>query len=176
MRSYILAIFIPLIVFAHRVDVYAEYYNGKIDVFGYFPDGTPAKNADVKLYSPDGKLLFEGKTDKSGRIEISPPKGVKKVKIVLYAGLGHKAETTLVLPNNQIAQSGEDNTNSQGEKTNANAQSGMKNTNKPLKGENPPPPHLKKEFTWREVFCGFGWILGIFGLLAFFKCRKTKSD
>ena len=174
MRRYILIALFPLIVFAHRVDVYAEYYGGKIDVFGYFPDGTPAKNADVKLYSPDGKLLFEGKTDKSGRIEIPPPKGVKEVKIVLYAGLGHKAETILVLPNNQTTtgklnnqttQSGEDKTNLQGEKTH----------NQPRKGENPPPPKLKPAFTWREVFCGFGWIFGIFGLLTFVKCRKTKS-
>ena len=174
MRRLLLLTFFPLLVFAHRVDVYAEYYGGKIDVFGYFSDGTPAKHADVKLYSPDGKLLFEGKTDQSGRIEIPPPKGVGKVKIVLYAGLGHKAETTLVLPNNQTTtgklnnqttQSGGKTTNLQGEKT----------YNQSQKGENPPPPKLKPAFTWREIFCGFGWILGIFGLLAFVKCGKTKS-
>ncbi|HIO41551.1 MAG TPA: hypothetical protein EYN34_01520 [Aquifex sp.] len=175
MKRLLLLTLFPLLVFAHRVDVYAEYYGGKIDVFGYFPDGTPAKNADVKLYSPDGKLLFEGKTDKSGRIEIPPPKGVGEVKIVLYAGLGHKAETTLVLPNNQTAKSGETETSTQSETEKTTPQKGEGNQSQPQRSENPPPPHLKREFTWREVFCGFGWILGIFGLLAFVKCRKTKS-
>ena len=175
MRRLLLLILFPLIVFAHRVNVYAEYYGGKIDVFGYFSDGTPAKHADVKLYSPDGKLLFEGKTDQSGRIEIPPPKGVNKVKIVLYAGLGHKAETTLVLPNIQIAKSEINNQTTQSEEGNNNLQV-EKNNNNPQNGENPPPPKLKPAFTWREIFCGFGWILGIFGLLAFLKCRQPKSS
>ena len=174
MRRYILIALFPLIVFAHRVDVYAEYYNGTIDIFGYFSDGTPAKGADVKLYSPEGKLLFEGKTDQNGRIEIPPPKGVKEVKIVLYGGLGHKAETTLVLPNNQTAKSGASNTSTQSEEKTTNLQ-GEEIHNQPQKGENPPPPKLKPAYTWREIFCGFGWIFGIFGLLAFVKCRKTKS-
>ena len=175
MKRLLLLTLFPLLVFAHRVDVYAEYYGGKIDVFGYFPDGTPAKHADVKLYSPDGKLLFEGKTDQSGRIEIPPPKGVSKVKIVLYAGLGHKAETTLALPNNQTTKSEINNQTTQSEEGNNNLQV-EKNNNNPQNGENPPPPKLKPAFTWREVFCGFGWILGIFGLLAFLKCRKPKSS
>jgi len=165
MKRLLLLTLFPLIVFAHRVDVYAEYYDGKIDIFGYFPDGTPARHADVKLYAPDGKLLFEGKTDQNGRIEIPPPKGVNEVKIVLYAGLGHKAETTLSLNSSSNPQ--EEGQNSQPAEANNRTATG--------KEENPPPPHLKPAFTWREVFCGFGWILGIFGLLAFFKCRNPRS-
>ena len=174
MRRYILIALFPLIVFAHRVDVYAEYYNGTIDVFGYFSDGTPAKGADVKLYSPGGKLLFEGKTDQNGRIEIPPPKGVGKVKIVLYAGLGHKAETTLSLPVQNSNHSGEVNNQSTQRVESENIPQKGETNNQPQGGENPPPPNLKPAFTWREVFCGFGWILGIFGLLAFFKCKCPK--
>jgi len=161
MKRVLLLFIFSLFVYAHRVDVYAEYYNGKIDVFGYFSDGTPTKNADVKIFSPDGKLLFEGKTDKSGRIEINPPKGVNQIKIVLYAGLGHKAETTLILKNPEVQSS-----QSRSEVV----------KNGTSKTENPPKPRLKESFTWRDIFCGFGWILGLFGILGFFKCRRKWEN
>jgi len=164
MRKFLILLLLPLLVYAHRVDVYAEYYNGKIDIFGYFSDGTPAKHADVKLYSPNGKLLFEGKTDQNGRLEVPPPKGVKEVKIVLYAGLGHKAETVLSLSNQTAQETASEVQTSKTERS-----------NQTQRGENPPKPHLKPAFTWKEIFCGFGWILGIFGLIGFLKCRKSNS-
>ncbi|RTZ58112.1 MAG: hypothetical protein DSZ31_06430 [Gammaproteobacteria bacterium] len=154
MKKFFLLMAFPLVIFAHRVDVYAEFNNGTLEIFGYFPDGTPAKGVDVKVFTPDGKLIYEGKTDQEGWLKIPLTQKVDKVKVVLYAGLGHKAQTTVVI--NSSPTNGGKTENSQ---------------NEPPKENFQPKP----SFGWKEIFCGLGWIFGIFGILNFvhgFKKRK----
>ena len=165
------AVLLPFLLFAHRVDIFTDIQNGQLEVWGYFSDGTPAKNADVKVYNSQGKLLFEGKTNKEGQLTWKLPQGVKSLKIVLYAGLGHKAEATLTVKNNIEPNQGESKTTSQQ----------MGNS----KSENPKPvtvhtlnPQSMEHTPWKKAFCGIGWILGIFGIwnfLYFRKKTKTKA-
>ena len=148
MRRFLLLVAFPLVIFAHRVDLYAEFNNGTLEVFGYFPDGTPAKGADVKVFTPDGELIYEGKTDQGGWLKIPLTRKVERVKVVLYACLGHKAQTTVVI-NPSAANGANQIKNTQSEPPRENFQS------------HPP-------FGWKEIFCGLGWIFGIFGILNFF--------
>jgi nickel transport protein len=157
MKKFLLLALFPLLTFAHRVDMYAEFNNGTLEVFGYFPDGTPARGAQVKVLTPDGKLLYEGKTDREGWLKIPLNPKVDKVKVVLYAGLGHEAHTTVTL--NPTPNKGE--TNNFQNKTSAEKF------------------HPKPSFGWKEIFCGLGWIFGIFGILNFvytLRVRKGKNS
>jgi nickel transport protein len=155
MKRFIPLLLFSLLSFAHRVDVYAEFNNGTLEVFGYFPDGTPARGAQVKVFTPDGKLLYEGKTDREGWLKIPLTPKVDRVKVVLYAGLGHETQTTVALnPNPTVGEESND-TRSQPR----------------AEGFHPQP-----SYGWKEIFCGLGWILGIFGILNLvygFKKRKT---
>ncbi len=160
----------PLIVLAHRVDLFVGEENGKLQVWSYYSDGTPAKGADIKIYSPDGKLLFEGKTDAEGKLVWEPPKGITEVKVVLYAGLGHKSETTYTFEEASLS---------------IPPQTGEAKTPEPQKGKNAEEPpegnsyqfHPKEEVDWSKIFCGIGWILGIFGILNLLNgLRKKKQN
>lgn len=57
---------------AHRMVM--AYQVGRIDIEVYFEDGTPARNAHVEVYKPDGSLYLEGETDDEGRFSFE--KGV----------------------------------------------------------------------------------------------------
>ena len=218
------------VVFAHKVSIFATEQNGKIDVYGYFSDGTPAKNSQVEVYDAlSGKLLLSGKTDSNGFFEFTPPQGVKELKIVLYSGLGHKAVTTYQLEGNSFqtttTQGKEKTTPSEGNITTTNLgtesikvpsnvekiqlilytadgkkeiftfkvggnqtltkveQKNVNQTAENSKSSNEQEELQKirqivnKEtaFPWAKVFCGIGWILGIFGILEFIYARRGKN-
>jgi len=160
----LLLIGVPLIVFAHRVDLFPNLEGNKLEIWGYFSDGTPAQGADVKIYSSNGSLIFEGKTDKEGHLIWQIPKGISKIKIVLYAGLGHKAETTVVINKNETALNGKTATTNTETKP-ASSTHEVANIGKP-----------KEHIPWFKAFCGVGWILGIFGLWNFFTTWRSKKS
>jgi nickel transport protein len=75
-----------------------------------FADGTPAKEAAVRIYRPDGSLYAEGKTNEKGIFYFKPATGEGNWKIVAeqaghaaqaeinLAGNGHKGEEISLLP------------------------------------------------------------------------------
>jgi len=83
--------FIPGIAFGHRVNVYAWVEGNRIYTEGYSSDGKPLKNANIKVYNSDKKLLLEGKTSNDGEFsfEVEEP---QDLLIVLDLGDGHRAE------------------------------------------------------------------------------------
>jgi nickel transport protein len=61
----------------------------------YFTDGTKCKNSIVEVFDEkSGTKLLEGKTDEEGKFSIKIPK-ITSLKLVLVAGMGHRAEFTL---------------------------------------------------------------------------------
>ena len=77
---------------AHRMVI--AYQVGRIDIKVYFEDGTPARNAHVEVYKPDGNLHLEGETDDEG--EFSFERGVMKGDWkVVVEGIGQSAEMSI---------------------------------------------------------------------------------
>ncbi len=65
-----------------------EFFENARGIRVYYEEGEPFSFAYYKIYSPDGKIFAEGKTDKMGRILFMPDrKG--KWKIEVDDGLGH---------------------------------------------------------------------------------------
>jgi hypothetical protein len=132
---------------AHRmlIDCMVEGETVLVDVF--FPDGRPAKNVKVEVYKPDDTLYISGETDEEGRFSFDA--GDKtQLKVTATGELGHKAEQELSLKKEKPLEDSEEAS--------------------PARGE----VKRRVAFPFREVFAGFGYILGVAGILMYLKGRS----
>ncbi len=59
-----------------------------------FSGGKKVKGGKIAVYNTNKKILLEGKTDNEGKFSFKVPEKTT-LKIVLYAGTGHRAEWTV---------------------------------------------------------------------------------
>ena len=83
---------------AHRVNVFAYVEGDKVWVEGYFSASVKAQDSSVDVFDSAGTKILEGKTDSKGiysfkLTDLPPVTG--DIKIVLDAGMGHKADFIL---------------------------------------------------------------------------------
>jgi nickel transport protein len=180
-KSFLLLFFPIFLTFAHKISAFIDYEAGKATVYTYFSDGTPAKNALVKVIDEkNNKVVLTGRTDQNGVFTFKVPYD-GKFKVEVDAELGHRAVAELVAGN----------TNSEHLQAGQKEQSTLNRTNKQsctlnedeirkLLREELKPIHqklleiqeqqLKVSFT--EILGGIGWIFGIFGLWCFLNRKK----
>ena len=79
---------------AHKVTVFAWVEGDTVYTESKFSGGKKVKNAIVEVYNAGGIKLLEGKTNDLGEFSFRPPKRTQ-MKIVLLAGMGHRAEWTV---------------------------------------------------------------------------------
>lgn len=102
MRKFILPILIIMWVskgYAHKVNVFAWVEGNRVFCEAYYADGSKVKNGKIEVFKKDGRKLLEGKTDDQGIFSFIVPEKTD-LKIVLYAGMGHRAETEI--PANEL--------------------------------------------------------------------------
>lgn len=86
----------PHSAFAHRVALFCYLEKGTLYGEGYFGRGDPVKNAKIEVYdTKDNTLIAETVTDNKGEFHLPLKKGVKEIKVVLSASMGHRAEYVL---------------------------------------------------------------------------------
>jgi len=84
-----LIILFPSPVSAHRVNVFAYVEDGRVYVEGYFMDGRGAGNSEVQVFDAhSGERLLTLRTDRDGKASFNIPKKTP-LRIVLNAGTGH---------------------------------------------------------------------------------------
>ena len=76
---------------ANPHNIYVDYRVGRIDIDIYFSGGTPAQNAVVTVYKPDGSLYVEGETNNEGEFSFEPTVMLGEWKVVAEHS-GHRAE------------------------------------------------------------------------------------
>jgi len=86
--------------FAHKVNVFAYVEGDSIHVEGFFPDGKPCVNSGLELVDSEGKVLAETVTDENGMAVLTAPSSDTDVKVILNAGMGHRAE--FPIPSSQL--------------------------------------------------------------------------
>ncbi len=101
-KLYLISIFIFLIIIminisvsAHKVNVFAYAEGEKIYTESYFNDGKKCVNSNLEVFDNQGNKLLEGLTDEEGMFSFEiPPEDVidGDLKIVLTASMGHRAE------------------------------------------------------------------------------------
>jgi nickel transport protein len=79
---------------AHNVLLSAYVEGDRVVVESGFSDGTLCDNAKLEIFDPSGKKLLEGRTDKNGEFSFVPTQKTD-LKLVLDAGMGHRAEYTV---------------------------------------------------------------------------------
>ena len=86
---------------AHKVNVFAYVEGDRVVVEGYFSGNVKAQDCRVEVFDEAGEKIRDGKTDPKGIYSFKLadlPAFAGGLRIVLQAGMGHKAEYTLSGP------------------------------------------------------------------------------
>ncbi len=169
---------------AHKITTFVYIDStGVVHTETYFSDGTKAKNAKVRVYdNSTGKLLLQGTTNNKGIYNFKVPK-ITDLKIVVDAELGHRS-VTIIKKKRLSGLSQPPTTSPKLSKTpplqnTYSAKAIDKALDKKLKPIYTMLIDIQQKLskpTMAEVVGGIGYIVGIFGLVAFILSRrKTHS-
>jgi len=163
---------------AHKVKCFAAADGAKVAGYAWMSGGVRPKGVPFKVFDPDGKILFEGKTNDKGEFSFVPPKK-RDLTIVVYAGPGHEGKFTIPadeLPDidapaatAETADSGKAGT---GKPTAVRLEATVSSQIAPLRAE---LAEFEDRETFRDVFAGLGYIAGIAGAAFFFFGTKQKE-
>ena len=81
-------------LFAHKVYVFAWVEGETVYTESYFKGKKKVKAGLIKVFDPSGRELLRGKTDEKGMFSFKVPEKTD-LRIVLEAGMGHRAAYTL---------------------------------------------------------------------------------
>jgi len=181
---YLLLMILVVLVFvgvghAHKITMFIYIdSSGMVHTETYFSDGTKAKNAKVRVYdNTSGKLLLQGHTDNKGIFNFKVPK-ITDLKIVVDAELGHRSVS--VIKKERLVGLKQSSTTSANPSASVSTSScSAKELNSILDKKLKPlysmlidiQQRLSKP-TMAEVVGGIGYIVGIFGLIAFVLSRR----
>jgi len=192
-KLYLILIFIFLIimiinipVFAHKVNVFAYVEGEKIYTESYFNDGKKCIDSKIEVFDNQGNKLLEGLTDKEGEFSFEIPPGDGDLKIVLTASIGHRAEyiiraDELISSAGLIEEKFEEPISIVSPETSLvdlkEIQSIIEDTlDEKLKPIIKEMREIKKsqedKISPTEIIGGIGYIIGIFGIVAYFLSRK----
>jgi len=93
--TFLTIIMMDVSVFAHKVNVFAYVEGEKIYTESYFNDGKKCIDSKIEVFDNQGNKLLEGLTDKEGEFSFEVPSEDGNLKIVLTASMGHRAEYTI---------------------------------------------------------------------------------
>ena len=142
---------------AHRTNVFAEVRDGRIEGECYSSGGDPIRNASVEFVSTDNTKLGTAQTDPQGRFSYTPTKQIDH-RIILDTGDGHRAEW--VIKASDFAQNA--------------ATTALAATPPAVPAQRRTHTH-ERQWRWRDVFSGIGYIFGLAGIALYFRSRRTPK-
>ena len=170
---------------AHKVMAFAYAEDGRIHVEGYFADGKKLEDSLVEVFDPGGKKILDGKTGAGGVFSFPEP-GKGRIKIVLTGSMGLRAECFVEAGQDMgssdgPAQSGQpDGSRSLSETAASDRESlralvsqEMDKKIAPLLQEIRALKEDRPSVT--EIAGGIGYVIGIMGLIMYFKARYPKG-
>jgi nickel transport protein len=167
---------------AHRVYIYAWVEGDRIFTESYFGSKRKVKGGLVQVFEPSGKKLLEGRTDDQGIFSFKVPQR-SDLRIVLDASMGHRSEFVLRAeelggrkaqgaeapaagPFPKAVERGPEQIRAVVEEAlDARLEPLMRELARARKKEGP---------GLTEVVGGIGYIVGIMGLVMYFRSRKDK--
>jgi nickel transport protein len=192
-KLYLILIFIFLIiiiinipVFAHKVIIFAYVEGDRVYTESYFSDGKKCIDSKIEVFDNRGNKLLEGLTNGEGEFSFEVPSEDGDLKIVLTASMGHRAKysisadelrgaaglikeeleepVTVVSPETSLVDLKE-------------IQSIIEDTlDEKLEPIMREMREIKKsqedKISPTEIIGGIGYIIGIFGIVAYFLSRK----
>jgi nickel transport protein len=181
----ILVFFASGTVQAHKVYIFAWVEGDRVYTDSYFPDKKKVINGSVTVFDTAGNRLVQGETDEQGAFSFPVPKK-SDLRIVLQASMGHKGEFVLKAeelsggaPGTTPEQEKKETSVADPVKSNADWKYVERVIEKALEAKLRPIERklarLEEEkgpgFT--EVVGGIGYIVGLLGIVAYFKSRRA---
>ncbi len=179
---------------AHRVNVFAFVDGAEIQVECGFNRGAPVKGGEVKvLTEPGGAVLLSGQTDAKGIFRFPVPEGARGsggLLIRVNAGEGHQGEWLIsagalaqksapggVLP---PASSSPSTPGKEAKSLSLSPGELEEIINAALERKIAPLREMLAEQyragpSWREIIGGIGWLVGLAGLAAYFRSRRSSG-
>jgi len=189
-KLYLILIFIFLIiimmdvsVFAHKVNIFAFVEGDKVYTESYFNDGKKCIDSKIEVFDNQGNKLLEGLTDEEGAFSFEIPPGDGDLKIVLTASMGHQAEYNISAdelsgaaglikeePEEPVSVISPETSSVDLKEIQSIIEDALDEKLKPIMRE------IKKsqedKISPTEIIGGIGYIIGIFGIVAYFLSRK----
>jgi len=173
-------------VWAHKVNVFAWVEGDTVFVEGYYPGGKKAQNSLVEVYNSGGAKLLEGRTNQKGEFSFKIP-AREDLRIVLTAGMGHKNDFTI--PAGDLGgskPSAYESVSKISEKvatpSSTTVDVGQLEVliDQALDRKLEPVIKLIRDTRKEgpgvtEIIGGIGYIVGLFGLVMYFKSRKERK-
>ena len=178
---------------AHKVILSAYVEGDGVFVESGFSDGSPCKRAVIEVFDPSGKKLLEGKTNEQGEFFFRPPQKTD-LKLVLDAGMGHRDEYTVPADELQDVVIGNQAPGTEAMPAPTAETRKPQGVSKAIDGINAkeiesildrviqkrlrPLTQLvaksqrKTGVSATEIFGGIGYILGLMGIVMYFRYRK----
>lgn len=184
--TFLIIIMMDVSAFAHKVNVFAYVEGEKIYTESYFNDGKKCIDSKIEVFDNQGNKLLEGLTDKEGEFSFEVPSEDGNLKIVLTASMGHRAEYSISADEIRgsvglIKEENEEPVSIVFPETSSidlkEIQSIIEGTlDEKLKPIMREIIEIKKSQEDRifptEIIGGIGYIIGIFGIAAYFLSRK----
>ena len=195
-KLYLILIFIFLIIiminisaFAHKVNIFAYVEGDKVYTESYFNDGKKCIESKIEVFDKQGNKLLEGLTDKEGMFSFKiPPENVidGDLKLVLTASMGHRAEYIIRADElgdikglieekieEPVSVISPETSSVELKEIQSLIEDTLEEKLKPIMRE---MREIKKSQEDRisptEIIGGIGYIIGIFGIVAYFLSRK----
>jgi len=176
-------------VFAHKVNIFAYVEGDKVYTESYFNDGKKCIDSKIEVFNNQGNKLLEGLTDEEGMFSFEiPSKDVidGDLKVVLTASMGHQAEYIISADElggtvGSVKEEFEEPVSAVSPETSSVdlkeiqslIEDALDEKLKPIMRE---VREIKKsqedKISPTEIFGGVGYIIGIFGIVAYFLSRK----
>jgi len=168
---------------AHKVIIFAWVEGDTVFTESKFSGGREATGARVLVFDRAGKQLLEGKTNNKGEFSFKIPK-LTDLRIVLNAGMGHKAEWRI--PESEIKEAGGVSEKKRAGESSQPIDVGLsKEEIKELIEESldrklRPIVRMMTESQSKgpsitEIVGGIGYIFGLMGVAIYFKNRGKKA-
>jgi len=192
-KPYLILIFIFLItimmdvsVFAHKVNIFTYVEGDKVYTESYFNDGKKCIDSKIEVFDNQGNILLEGLTDEEGMFSFEIPSEDVidgDLKVVLTASMGHRAEYIIRADElRDVAELIEEKLEEPVTVLSPEVSSfDLKEIQSLIedaldKKLEPIMREIKKSQEDRisptEIIGGVGYIIGIFGIIAYFLSRK----
>jgi len=183
---FLIIIMVDVSVFAHKVNIFAYVEGDKVYTESYFSDGKKCVDSKIEVFDNQGDKVLEGLTDEEGAFSFEIPSGDGDLKIVLTASMGHRAEYIIRADElgdvaGLIEEKIEEPVSAVSPEVSSfdlkEIQSIIDDTlDEKLKPIMREMREIKKSqedrISFTEVIGGIGYIIGIFGIIAYFLSRK----
>ena len=171
--------------YAHKIMAFAYIEGGKVHVEGYFADGKKTIDSLVEVFDEEGAKILEGKTSPQGAFSFPAP-AAARLRIVLTGSMGHRAEC--------FVQAGEAQEQGEaldrpapvlGPQAGEETAAGREYLREVVAQEidRKLAPLLQEIRALRrsgpsvsEILGGIGYVIGIMGLIMYFKARSSRGS